>query len=220
MSNEYILEATRREVIGKQVKQLRRQGKLPAVVYGHGLESTPLVVDLREATKVLREVGTSTLLKLKVDGNEHAVLVRELQKDIITRQLLHVDFQALAMDETVRTQVALIVLDGEVPAVKDYSAVLTVGLDSLEIECLPKDLPESIEVDASVLKEIGDSITVADLPIPEGITVLTEADTMVLMATAPGGVGEEAEEEELLEEEGVSAEPEVIEKGKGEEEEA
>ncbi|RME06815.1 MAG: 50S ribosomal protein L25 [Anaerolineae bacterium] len=214
MSDQYVLEANRREVTGKKVKRLRREGKLPGILYGHKVEPTPVVVDYRTAAKVLRDVGTSTLLTLKLDGKEYPVLVREQQVDVLSRQLLHVDFQALAMDETVRTQVDVVVLDENVPAVKNYSAILTVVLDSVEIECLPKDLPENITVDASVLQEIGDTITVADLNVPAGVTVLEDPESVVVVATAPESAAEEEAEAEA--EEGV--EPEVIEKGKGEEE--
>lgn len=221
MSENIVLEATRRDVVGKKVKQLRREGKLPAVVYGHGVEPTPILLDLRETTKVLREVSSSTLVTLKVDKKEYSVLVRDFQKGIISREYTHLDFLALDLTQTVRTQVAVVLLDVDVPAVKEMGAMVITGLDSLEVEALPKDLTDQIEIDPSVLVNIGDSISVADITPPPGVTFLDDPDAMVVMATAPSVMEEEAEvvDEELLEEELAAGEPEVIEKGKEEESE-
>lgn len=221
MSEEYVLEATRREVVGKKVKLLRREGKLPAVVYGHGVEPTPIVLELHETAKLLRDIGSSTLVTLKVDAEEYSVLVRDYQKGILSRKYTHLDFLALDMEQTVRTQVAVVVLDVEVPAVKEFEAMLSLGFDSLEVEALPKDLPEYIEVDPSVLLKIGDSITVSDIVPPQGVEFLDDPTTMIAFATPPSALEEEEEEEveDLLEEELVAGEPEVIEKGKAEEDE-
>jgi len=222
MSENLVLEATHRDVVGKKVKQLRWEGKLPAVVYGHGVEPTPIVLNLRETTKLLRDVGSSTLINLKVDGEEYAVLLREQQKGIISRQYTHIDFMAIAMDQTVRTQVPVLVLDADVPAVREFGAMLVTGVDSLDIECLPNILPEQIEVDASVLESIGDNIMIRDLSMDAGITIYDDPETMVVVATAPSEMELEEEEEELdeelLDEEGLPIEPEVVEKGQAEEE--
>lgn len=212
-----VLEATRREVIGKKVKYLRREGKLPAVLFGHGIESTPIVLDLKETTKILSSVGSSTLVTVDLEGAEHAVLVRERQRDILYRTLLHVDFQAVSMTETVRAQVPIHIGDEEAPAVASYGAMINTGLDVLEIECLPQDLPDRINIDVSSLVEIGDSILVSDIELPEGILVLDDPDGLIVVASS--AIAEEEEEvveEEVLEE---GAEPEVIDKGKAEEEE-
>jgi len=103
MSENIVLEATRRDVIGKKVKQLRRDGKLPAVVYGHEVEPTPIVLNLLETSRILREVGSSTLLTLKVDKEEYSVLVRDFQRGILSREYTHLDFLALDLTQTVRT---------------------------------------------------------------------------------------------------------------------
>ncbi|MBC8496248.1 MAG: 50S ribosomal protein L25 [Chloroflexi bacterium] len=218
MSEKIVLEASKRELIGKQVKQLRREGKLPAVVYGHGVEPTPIVLDLRETSKVLKEVGSSTFVTLKVAGDEHAVLVRETQKGIISREYLHADFQVIAMDQLVRAQVKIVILGDDVPAVREFGAMLVTGLDSLDIESLPEDLPEKVEVDASVLENIGDNIMIRDLDLSDSLTVYDDLDTMIIVATAPTEIVEEEEEEEILEVEPGVGEPEVIEKGRAEDE--
>jgi len=148
-----------------------------------------------------------------IDGKEHAALVREKQRDYIRNQFIHVDFQAVSQTEKIRTKVG-IVISGVAPAVKDFNGVVVEGLDSIEVEALPKDLPERFVVEISSLANIGDAIHVSNISIPEAVTVLTPADEMVVLITAPAA--EEVEEAPAVEVEG--AEPEVIEKGKKEEE--
>ena len=204
-------------MIGKKVKNLRLDGKLPAVLFGHGIESTPILLDLRETTKILSSVGSSTLVTVNFEGNEHAVLVRERQRDVLFRTLLHVDFQAISMTEVVRAQVPIHIGDVESPAVQSYGAMINTGLDVLEIECLPQDLPERILIDVSGLFEIGDSILVQDIELPEGIQVLDDSEALIVVVSAPIAeeIEEEVEEEVLDEDE----EPELIDREKPEEEE-
>jgi len=213
--NKVILETEHREVLGKKVKVLRREGKLPAVMFGHNLESTPIMLDMRSASKILGGVGSSTLVTLQLDGKEYPALVRERQYEVLHRILLHVDFQVVSLTETVRAEVAVILGDEEAPAVKNYGAMIIQGIESLEVEGLPQDLPERIIVDISTLEKIGDSILVKDLPIPESVIILADPETMVVVATA---LAEEAAPEEEVEE-GVEegAAPEVV---GGEEEES
>lgn len=210
-----VIEATRREVTGKKVRFLRREGKLPAVLFGYGVDSTPITLDLKEASRTLASVGSSTLVTIALDDKEYNVLVRERQQDVIYRSLTHVDFQAVSMTETVRAQVAIhIVGDHEIPAVQNYGAIINTGLDVLEIECLPQDLPERIEVELTGLAEIGDVILVKDLPLPQGVVALDDPEALVVVVSAP--ISEEVTEEEEILEDG--AEPEVIEKGHADEE--
>ena len=198
-----ILKAEHRKVLGKKVKALRREGKLPAVIFGHKLETTPIVLDMRDASRTLAGVGSSTLVTIQLDGKEHAALVRERQHDVMLRTLLHVDFQAVSMTETLRTSVSIILSDEDAPAVKAYGAMIIQNLESVEIECLPQDLPERIEVDLSSLKEIGDHIMVKDLPALAGVEILEDPETVVVVATA---LAEAAVEDELAE----GAEPELV----------
>lgn len=210
------IEATKRDVVGKKVGVLRREGKLPGVVYGHKVEAMPIIMNSKEATRVLNAVTSSSIVTLVIDGKEFATLVREKQRDYIRNQYIHVDFQAVSQTETIRTKVG-IEFTGIAPAVKDFNGVVVEGLDSVEVESLPKDLPERFIVDISVLKEIGDAIHVSDIPVPESVSFITSPDETVVLITAPAA--EEVEEVEE-EEEGELEEPEVIEKGKKEEEEA
>jgi large subunit ribosomal protein L25 len=212
-----VLNANRRDVIGKQVKALRREGKLPAVIYGHGIKPTAITLDAREANKVLSGVGASTLITIDLDGDPYSVLVRDRHQHVLHRHLIHVDFQALSMTEKVRASVALILGEEEAPAVKEFGAMIITGVESLEIECLPLDLMDRIVVDISGLESIGDSILVKDLALPEGITILDDPETMVVVATAPAAEEEEVVEEVDEFEEG--AEPEVIGEEQEEEEE-
>lgn len=210
-----VLNATKREIIGKKVKHLRSEGKLPAVIYGKTMESIPVELDLKEATRILSTVSPSTLLMINLDGKEYPTLVRERQVDYIYRNLLHVDFQVVSLTEKVRAKVR-VALEGEAPAEKDFNAIISPGLEEIEIECLPTDLIDQITVDLSVLESIGDTVFVKDLNFPPGIEVLEDPEAMVVIASPPEAQEEEEVEEELLEEE---AEPEVIEKGKAEDEE-
>lgn len=205
-----VLKAEPRTVIGKQVKALRRQGKLPAVIYGHGFTSMAIMLDYRTTTRSLFSVSSSQLLSVEVEGQPHTVLVRERQFHPITGATLHIDFQEVSMTERLRATVRL-VLEGDAPAVKTYSGVIVTGQEVVEVECLPGDLPERIMVDLRVLKEIGDAIYVRDLPIAPEVEVFTGGDEMVVLVTAP--VSEAEAEGQVAE-----AEPEVIERGKKEEE--
>lgn len=206
---EVVFQAKKRDVVGKQVKVLRREGFLPGVLYGRNIGPIPISLDYREISKTLPHITSSQLLVIDIEGEKHYVLVKDKQLHPVKSTLLHVDFLAVSMSEKLRTDVS-IELIGESPAVKEYSAVLVSGQDTMEVECLPKDLPERIIVDISVLKEIGDSLYVKDINMPSGIDVLTDPDEMVVTVSYQA-----VEVEEEVEE--VEEEPEIIEKGKREE---
>lgn len=208
------LEARRRTVVGKKVKALRRQGLLPAIMYGAGIEPIPLELDAREATRALSGISGGSLIDLKVNGEVHKVLVREIQRDVIKRNPIHVDFLKVSMTETIRTTVP-VELVGEAPAVREKGGVLVTGVSEIEVEALPTDLPERVTVDLEVLEEIEDSISVGDLFLGKGVKVLTDPEELIARVIYQV---EEAVEEEEVEVEAV-AEPEVIERGKREEEE-
>lgn len=205
-----VLNAQRRDVLGKQVKALRRQGHLPAVVYGHHIQPVAILLDTKEASRLLSGVTSSQLIKVSINGEQHNVLVREKQRNPITGTLLHVDFLEVSMTEKLRANV-VIALEGEAPAVKELDGIVVTGIEQLEVESLPGDLPERITVDISSLVAIGDSIHVRDIRVPAAVEVLTDLDEMIVLVTAP--VAEEVEEVEV-----VGEGPEVIEKGKKEEE--
>src|SRR5512142_1815479 len=151
-----ILKAEKRDVVGKQVKAMRREGKLPAVIYGRHTEPINVLLDAHTASLVLGKLTSSSLVTIALDGREYPALVREKQRDYIKNRLLHVDFLTVSLTETLRASVA-VNLVGVSTAVKDYNAVLVTNLQSLDVECLPADLPERIDVDISVLARPGDS---------------------------------------------------------------
>jgi large subunit ribosomal protein L25 len=209
---EFLLKAERRSVIGKQVKALRRAGELPAILYGSHVDPTPISLNLREATRILSHMASSSLVTLDVDGEKHLALVREKQRDFIRGTYKHVDFQVVSMKEKLRVAVPL-EITGESPAVKDFNGILVNGLTELEVEAFPQDLPAKIVVDISGLKTVGSGLYVRDILPPENVKVLDEPGDMIILVTAQA-----AEEVEVVAEVAEEIEPEVIEKGKKEEE--
>jgi len=212
---EVVLKASHRTVLGKQVKAIRREGKLPAVIYGHHIDPIAIELDMRDTSRNLMGLAPSTLVTVDVEGTQHRTLVREKQRNKLTGTLLHVDFLAVSMTEVLRSQVYL-ELVGVSPAIKDFDGVLVTGMNEVEVESLPQNLPERIVVDISGLKEIGDGIYVRDLLVPEGVEILEEPETMVVLVTAQA-VEEEEEVPEEVEE--LAEGPEILERGKKEGEE-
>ncbi|MCB0210891.1 MAG: 50S ribosomal protein L25 [Anaerolineae bacterium] len=200
------LKAEPREIKGRNVRHLRQQGIVPVILYGRDVESTPLQIEEKALTKVLDEAGTHQLVSLKVSsGKSVMTLARDIQRDVIRRNYIHVDFYAVKMDEKVVAQIPIHLI-GESPAVEEFGGVLTQGLDEIEIECLPADLVSSVEVSVETLKELNDTITVADLTMPDNITVLSEPESMVAKVEPPRVVADDEESEETT----TSAEPEVL----------
>lgn len=209
---ETVLEAKRRDVIGKQVRALRRQGRLPAILYGRNFAPVAITLDMREASRILPAITSSHLVKIALDGEKHTALVREKQRHPVQGTLRHVDFMVVSMTEKLRAEVML-ELEGEAPAVKEFDGVVVTGVEVVSVESLPGDLPERIMVDLSGLANIGDSLHVRDLKVASGVEILTDPDEIIVVITAPAA--------EELPEPGLEGapEPEVIERGRKEEEE-
>ena len=179
------LNAEVREVTGRRVRHLRQQGMVPAVLYGRTQDSTLLQVQAKALHKVLAEAGTHQLISLQIGKQKPLMtLARDIQRDVVKRNYLHVDFYAVTMDQKVTAQVPLII-EGVAPAVKDLGGVLTQGLDEIEIECLPSDLISAIEVNVEDLVEYNDSISVSDLKVPSSITIMSDPDSMVVKVEPP-----------------------------------
>ena len=210
------LNVAPRQVIGKQVKALRRAGQVPVNLYGRGMKPLALQVDAKSVTRVLSRTGQSRLINLNVQGQPHPqiVLAREIQREPITGSLYHVDFLAVSMTERIKVQIQ-VVLTGESPAAQRGEGVLVHALTNLEIECLPGDLMDAIRVDVSTLDKVDAQITVKDLQVSEGIKILADPDDMVVRVTP---AREEKVEEVAPVAAEAAAEVEVIEKGKKEEE--
>jgi large subunit ribosomal protein L25 len=212
-----VLKATPRTVTGKKVKALRREGTLPAVIYGHRVEPIAISFPAHEAGLTLGRISSSQLVTVELDGKEYPTLVREKQRDYIRGTLTHVDFLAVSLDEKIRASVG-IETSGASPAVKDFNAVLVSGLTALEVEALPADLPERVVVDLSSLLKIGDVIHVSDVHLSDKVQVLDAPDELIVIATAPKV---EVIEEVVPVAEVEGEEPEIsVERGKKEGEEA
>jgi large subunit ribosomal protein L25 len=221
MMEKVVLKATKRDIRGKQVKALRRSGRLPAVIYGRRTEPVKISMDAHEAGLVLSKVGSSSLITIEVDGTEYPALVRERQRDYIKNRLIHVDFMAVSLTEKLRAEVR-IELAGVSLAVKDSDAVLVTGLHSLTVECLPADLPDHVTVDIGPLAKVGDSIHVRDISMGEKVQILDDPDEMIVNATyAKVEVEAPVAAEGVVAPEAEAAEPELsVERGKKEEEAA
>jgi large subunit ribosomal protein L25 len=207
MSKNIQIKAEHREMTGKKVKQLRNEGKLPGVIYGKKIEPMNIVMDLKEVTKQLRSVSSSTIVDIVLDGKKYPAILRGKQRHPLKDIVMHVDFQAVSMDAKLRVNVP-IVLVGESPAVASFRAILTTGVENLDIEVSAANMPESFEVDITKLDEIGDSVSVKDLDIDDDITVYTNEDDMIVVLTGmsmasaePTADSEESEEDGMEESE-------------------
>ena len=191
------LAASKRNRIGKKVRFLRREGKLPAILYGKSLEK-PIAVtmDLVETSKALRLASASSLFLIDVDGEEHTALVRDFQIDFLRGDLQHVDFLVVSLTETVRASVTVLI-EGEAPIIKSEGGFLVTGVEQIEVESLPQNLPGHFRVDVSAFENFGDALYVRDLAIPADVSILTDLDELIVVASAPV---EEMIEEEVVEE--------------------
>lgn len=210
------LTAEVRTVLGKKVKKLRREGFLPANVYGKGLTSQSLQVKLAEFHDVYKEVGETGVIDLKFDGKSKPVLIKSIQLEYPLRTPLHVDFFQVNLKEKVKAVVP-VVLTGEPVAVTEKVGILLQTLSDVEVEALPDKLPENIEVSVEALAELNEQITVGDLKAPEDVAILTAPDQTV--AKIGELVVEEPEPEEPEEgEEGAEGEATEGEEGEKSEE--
>ena len=211
------IEVQIREGLGKgAARALRRKGLIPGIVYGHNFGPIPVQVELEEIKRLLHyESIESMLIRMRLNGREETVMIKEIQRHPVTYDILHVDFHRVSLTEEVTTRVP-VELVGESVGVKE-GGILEFPLRELEIRCLPTEIPEHITVDVSQMK-IGDSIRVGDLELKEGVTVLDDPDTVIVLIAAPV-VREEIEEAEEEAEEAEEAEPELIGEEKEEEEE-
>ncbi|MEX0832563.1 MAG: 50S ribosomal protein L25 [Actinomycetota bacterium] len=214
---EVKLKAEPREGKGKgAAHKLRSSGKVPGVLYGHGMDPVPLAVDARELSHVLHtDAGTNVLIDLQVDSENHLALAREIQHNHIRGEFLHVDFLAIRRDQKIVVDVPIRIV-GESHGVKE-GGVVEHHLWDLKIECLPGDVPEAIDADISPLG-IGESLHVSDLRVPEGADVLTDLGESVVSVVVPQVLqveeevpAEAAEGEEVPEGEEAPAEGETAE---------
>ena len=188
------LKATARDIVGKKTRFLRREGITPTHLFGHNLKSLALQCNTDELKRVIAQVGTTALFNLGIDGEKRPrkVLIREIKKDPLGRQILHIDFYQIKMTEKLKVEVPL-VLSGEAPALKIKGRSLQQSLASLNVECLPDKLPHEIEVDLSPLTELWQAIHVKDLGLSTDITVTNDPGQLIVKVTETAAA--KAEEE-------------------------
>ena len=189
------LQATNREILGRKVRFLRRQGILPVHLFGHDVESLALQCDTAQFQRVLAQAGKTRLISLKLDKARRPrnVVVREIQRDPRTGELLHVDFYQVRMAEKMKVEVP-IVLVGEAPALKSKENMLLHELNSLTIECLPDQIPANIEVDMSSLAEAEQAIRVKDVVLDKEVTILNDPEHLIVKISLRPRVEEVVEE--------------------------
>jgi large subunit ribosomal protein L25 len=212
------LSASARDSGGKGIaRKLRSEGRVPAVVYGHGREPQPLSINTRELERLLDHIAAeSTVIDLDIDGKGARTLIREIQRHPFKRQILHVDFQELVAGEKISVSVP-IVLIGVPDGVRMDGGILDQTMRELEIEVDPSNIPNHVEIDVTKLV-IGSSLHVSDIPLPEGVEVLEDMDASVCVVSAPRAAIEETAAAAEGEAEAV-AEPEVIRAKKPDEDE-
>ena len=191
---------TARSVYGKRAKRLRWDGILPANVYGRGLDSVAVQLPYRGAETIMAEHGLNSLIELAIEGEdtERPVVVRSVQRHPLTRELQHLDFYQVDLAREMQAMVP-VTLTGEAPAVHTYQGVVITGADHVSVQALPADLPAHLEISIDSLEELDQQLTVADLELPGGITVLTEPDIMLVRVQPPRKIEDAVEEAELLE---------------------
>jgi len=221
MTNEYHLQVRTREETGKNSnRRLRASGQIPAVLYGAGVDTVAIEVERKTVEEVFRAGATENtiflLKRLESDQERHA-RIRELQIDPVSREVLHIDFQRVLMDQVIQISVPIHTV-GVARGVRDQGGMVDFVTREVEVECLPGDIPAALEIDVSALM-IGDHLEAGALKLPEGVTLLEEPERVIVSVTYPQRAEEKEEEEaeELLEAE--REEPEVIRRGKEEAEE-
>jgi large subunit ribosomal protein L25 len=217
-----------RQVVGKKVAALRRQGVTPANVYGRNLESKAVEVETAVLTHLLRSAGRNVIIDLRIEDEKspRPVMLRGLQRDPVTSRILHVDFYQVSLTQKMRSEVPL-VLVGKAPAVAELGGILLQNVDSIMVEALPGDIPVHVEVDVSMLARFDDAVHVRELPIDlTKVHVMTEPDVVVAKVAAPRLAAVEEEEAaaevaaEAVAEAPAAAEEEAVEAEEGKEGEA
>lgn len=187
-----VLEAKKREIVGKKVKRLRREGLLPVTVYGRDVKSESLTVPTKEFLSVYRRAGETGLVELQFDGKSQHTLISNVQIHPLSRLPLHVEFRAVNLKEKIKANVP-VELVGESPAVQSAVGVLLQTVSEIEVEALPTELPEKVEVDVTELSEIDQQVTVGQLKVASGVEVLTPSEEIVVKVVP--AVSEETKKE-------------------------
>lgn len=190
-TSKLTLQAALREVLGKKNKLLRRQGQLPSSIYGYkGNFNT--VVDKKEFEAIFREAGHTTIIRLSLDNTVHNVFIDEVQTDPVTRDYIHVTFREIKMDEEITTKVPVVLINEDTSiAVKEQGLIVVQVTDEIEVRGLPANIPHEIVVDVKNLRA-GENISVGDIQLPAGISLVREEDKELTIATTSTSATEEA----------------------------
>jgi large subunit ribosomal protein L25 len=216
-----VIKSEKRDIFGKNAsRRIRRAGMVPAILYGEGAASVPLILDKKDIIRILKsETGENTIFKIAFDGEEKDVMIKDLQIDQTSDELLHADLIQIAMDKEIRVAIP-IELEGEAIGVKTEGGFVDFMTREVEIECFPANIPEHIAIDISAL-HLHQSMKIADIVPPEGVKLISEPNTVIVLIQVPHEEKVEAKpEEEVVAEAPVeAAEPEVIKKERKKEEE-
>lgn len=201
MENVILNAVKRTEKGGRVLKRLRAKGSVPAVLYGRQIESLPLTLKYSDIREILTKQGKSAFLKLFVEGQEYAAIIKDLRFDILNGNLLHVDLQNVSLTEKIQVEVPLRLKGREM--IEKGGLVVNQQINNLTIECLPQDTPHFIEIEILRMK-LGDVITASKVEIPEGATLVNDPDDVIvsLIEVRHDEQEEETEESEEVESEG------------------
>lgn len=177
------LEAQKRQLTGKSVKSLRKDGFLPSVIYGHNFEAKPIQIKYKDFEKVFKKAGESSLINLKIDDTKEPAVIKDIQKDPFTGKIIHADFYKVSLKEKIKAKVPL-VMTGESEAVKN-GGVLVKTMNELEVEALPQDLPHELQVDISGLRNFGDHVLIKDIAVSDKVKLQAKEDEVVALVQEP-----------------------------------
>lgn len=210
----FMIKAEKRENFGKNVsRRMRIKGKIPVILYGPDIVNVPLTLEKKDIFMILKsESGENTVFKVSFDSETRNAMIKEIQKDPVTDEILHADIIQIVMDKAIRVAVPIVPV-GEAVGVKAEGGFVDFVTREIEIECFPKDIPDNIEIDISSL-HINQSIKVEDVFPPEGVEIVSDPNTVIVHIKVPVVEEEVVEEEEII---GEGEEPEVIKKEKVEE---
>jgi len=199
------LAVEQRQVVGKKVAQLRRTGITPANVYGHGLDSVSIQIETDTMDKTLKSILANEVIDLKIAGEKdpRPVVIQKIQRHPLTSMVLHAEFYQVSLRTRMRADVPLIIV-GTSEGVETYSGVLVKAIETVQVEALPLDLPSHIDVDITPLANLEDTLHVSDLTVPEGVTLLTDPEVVIVKVASPR-VSLELEEAEAAEGEEAAA---------------
>lgn len=186
MAERVVIKAAPRTVLGKKVARLRREGRVPANVYGRGIDSQAVDIDAREFSRTIKSAGLRAMIQLDVDGESKPryVILRGIERKGGTGDPIHIDFFQVDPEQPIQANVPLRLV-GEAPAVRDLAGTLLPGLEVVAVRCKPLDIPDNIEVDISKITGFDVSLKVGDIAAPSGVEILTDPDVVVATVMAP-----------------------------------